>query len=103
MIFRKFAGILSRPFSSIRAGACPINTVRSTARRVLRTHFRSVWTRVLPLFSTSVHKFPLSGEKKGRAETLEGLLPAGEGGRRPDEGKSGFSQVLAAPFPQILR
>src|SRR5437762_6451379 len=50
MNFRKSAGIFSRPFSSTRAGACPIKTLSSIVR---------LQWRFVPLFSTAVHIFPL--------------------------------------------
>src|SRR2546428_2434493 len=50
MSFRKSAGTLRRPLSSTRAGACPINTLRSIV---------TVQRPFLPLFSTYVHKIPL--------------------------------------------
>src|SRR6266487_6370290 len=49
MNFRKSAGILSRPLSSTRAGACPIKTLSSIVL---------VQRPFLPLFATYVHKFP---------------------------------------------
>src|SRR5215210_6640786 len=100
MILRKFAGIFSRPFSSIFVGLGPIKTLMSTGGRALFHVYR--WLFVPPA-TTIVHNNPRLARKRGGLAGSRAGLSGSRGGLSGSRGRLSAStwRILCLETPEV--